>query len=160
MALSDQQYGTTMCAMRPPSDGESFLMTANQLLAGAAALADINLPALLPGALLSAQALETGLKALLWTAGRTTSELRNPPLGHDLVALWTEAAHKGLLAVSPPDWCILLNSLHAFPYKGRYPSGLNGFQTPNAKATVGKLAIILELATKAVQSAPWRPPST
>lgn len=148
-----------MCELRQPSDGESFLMTAKQLLAGATALADLNLPAVLPGALLSAQALENGLKALLWTTGSTTSDLRKSSLGHDLVALWKEAVHKGLLAVSPPDWCILLNSLHAFPYKGRYPSGLNGLQTPNAKATVAQLATILELATSVVQIAPWRPPS-
>ena len=150
---------TTMYELRNPSDGQSFLMTANQLLAGATALADLNLPAALPGALLSAQALENGLKALLWTTGSTTSDLRKQPFGHDLVTLWKEAELKGLLAESPPDWCILLNSLHAFPYKGRYPSCLNGFQTPNAKATVAQLVTILNLATSAVQKAPWRPPS-
>ena len=148
-----------MIESRPPSDGQSFLMTANQFIAGATALADINLSAPLPGALLSAQALENCLKALLWTTGSTTANLRIRPFGHDLVALWTEATRNGLLAASPPDWCILLNSLHAPPYKGRYPSGLNGFQTPNAKATVAQLATILELATNAVKRAPWRPPS-
>jgi hypothetical protein len=120
-------------------------------------LADINLPAQLPGALLSAQALENGLKALLWVAESTASDLRR--YGHDLVALWKEAMRQGFLAEDPPDWCILLNSLHAAPYKGRYPSGLNGFATPNAKATVAQVARILELAKNAVQGAPWRPPS-
>lgn len=148
-----------MLEMRPPSDGQSLLITASQLLEGATALADINLPAQLPGALLSAQALENGLKALLWVAGSTVSDLRKPSRGHDLIALWKEATHKGFLAGDPPDWCILLNSLHASPYKGRYPSGLNGFATPNAKATVAQVASILELATNSVQGAPWRPPS-
>jgi HEPN domain-containing protein len=139
--------------MRPPSDGESALIVARQLLEGANVLAGSSISTPLPGALLSAQALESGLKAFLWSTGSAA------PHGHDLEALWLEAVKKGLgVAANPTNWCVLLNTLHAQPYKGRYPSGLNGIVTPNAKETVEALTNLVSLAGKAVQAAPWRDP--
>jgi len=80
----------------PPSDGESFVLTARQLWYGAHVLAESNVETALPGALLAAQALEGGLKALLWTTGRAASELTRRPFGHDVNALW-QAAAKGAM---------------------------------------------------------------
>ncbi|CAG4923258.1 HEPN domain-containing protein [Paraburkholderia gardini] len=151
----------TLAAARsvPPSDGASFLVTARQLLQGAGALAESNVPTALPGALLAAQALEGALKALLWTVGRNASELRKKPFGHDLEALWSETAKSGFpVSTLPPQWCVCLNTLHAPPFNGRYPSGLNGFVTPNARESVRDIEKMLSLADSAVKTAPWRKP--
>ncbi|WP_323123786.1 hypothetical protein, partial [Burkholderia alba] len=65
----------------PPSDGQSFVLTARQLWSGAQVLADSEIVTTLPGALLVAQALEGALKAVLWAAGRVASSrrTRSPP---------------------------------------------------------------------------------
>lgn len=146
-------------ALFPPSDGQSFVATARQFWQGAQILAESNVGPPLPGALLAAQALECALKALLWTKGRDVSQLRKPPLGHDLEALWkATAVATCTVATLPPQWCACLNALHDRPFHGRYPSGLNGFQTPNAKQTVRDIDQVLSLAEEAVRTAPWRPP--
>lgn len=162
--MSDLQEITASIAVtaadvtfRPPSDGESFVLTARQLWQGAHVLAESKVETALPGALLAAQALEGGLKALLWTTGRPASELRGKPFGHDLNALW-QAAANGAMSNSPPDWCACLNALHAAPFHGRYPSGLNGFVAPNAKQVVIDIDQVLSLAEGAVKAAPWRTP--
>ncbi|NMM01608.1 hypothetical protein HHL24_27175 [Paraburkholderia sp. RP-4-7] len=143
---------------RPPSDGESFVLTARQLWYGAHVLAERRVETALPGALLAAQALEGGLKALLWTTGWAASELSKKPFGHDLNALWEAAANVGVMSNSPPDWCECLNALHAPPFRGRYPSGLNGFVAPHAKQVVIDIDQVLSLAEGAVKAAPWRKP--
>ncbi|MFX1767711.1 MULTISPECIES: hypothetical protein [Paraburkholderia] len=142
---------------RPPSDGESFVSTARQLWYGARALAESKVETALPGALLAAQALEGGLKALLWTTGRRASDLRGRPFGHDLDALW-QAAATGAMSNSPPAWCSCLNALHAAPFHGRYPSGLNGFLAPNANQVVIDIDHVLSLTEQAVKVVPWRQP--
>lgn len=143
----------------PPSDGQSFVLTARQLWQGAQVLADSEVTTTLPGALLVAQALEGALKAVLWTAGRVALELSRRPFGHDLEALWKASADSGLaIPPLPPDWCVLLNTLHAPPFHGRYPSGLNGFVTPSAKQTVLNVDRVLSLAEDAVKAATWRSP--
>jgi len=152
---------TTLAAITsvPPSDGQSFVLTARQLWQGAQVLVESELATPLPGALLVAQALEGALKALLWTTGRVASELSKKPLGHDLEALWSATAQSGF-AVSklPPAWCVGLNALHAPPFHGRYPSGLNGFVTPNAEQAVFEIDKVLALAEGAVKGVPWRKP--
>lgn len=143
----------------PPSDGQSFVLTARQLWSGAQVLADSEIVTTLPGALLVAQALEGALKAVLWAAGRVASELSRRPFGHDLEALWKASAESGLaVSVMPPDWCALLNTLHAPPFHGRYPSGMNGHVTPNAKQTVLDVDHVLSLAEDVVKAATWRSP--
>jgi hypothetical protein len=143
----------------PPSDGQSFVLTARQLWQGAQILAESKVTTPLPGALLAAQALEGALKALLWTTGRVVSELSKRPFGHDLEALWIATAKFGFtVATLPPDWCACLNTLHAPPFHGRYPSGLNGFVTPNAKQSLLDIDQVLSLAEGAVKAAPWRKP--
>lgn len=146
-------------ASLPPSDGQSFVLTARQLWLGAQILAESNVTTPLPGALLAAQALECALKALLWTTGRVVSQLSKGSLGHDLEALWSATAKAGFaVAALPPEWCTCLNALHAKPFHGRYPSGLNGFVTPNAKQSVRDIDQVLSLAEQAVKAAPWRQP--
>lgn len=143
----------------PPSDGQSFVLTARQLWEGAQILAESKVSTPLPGALLAAQALESALKALLWTTGRVLSELKKRPLEHDLEALWTATAKSGFpVATLPPDWCVCLNTLHARPFHGRYPSGLDGLMTPNAKQSLLEIGHVLSLADYAVKAAPWRKP--
>jgi len=142
----------------PPSDGQSLVLTARQLWHGAQVLAESKIATPLPGSLLVAQALEGALKALLWTTGRVASELKSP-LGHDLEALWSAAAQSGFaISQLPPAWCVCLNSLHASPFPGRYPSGLNGFVTPNAEQAVSDIDKVLAIAEDAVKNAPWREP--
>jgi len=142
----------------PPSDGQSLVLTARQLWHGAQVLAESKIATPLPGSLLVAQALEGALKALLWTTGRVASELKSP-LGHDLEALWSAAAQSGFaISKLPPAWCVCLNSLHAPPFHGRYPRGLNGFATPNAEQAVSDIDKVLAIAEDAVKNAPWREP--
>ncbi|ALS68363.1 hypothetical protein [Pandoraea apista] len=145
---------TPPVAFRRPSDGESFLVTAKQLWQGAKALEASTVETHLPGALLAAQALEGALKALLWSAKIPASKLSKKPFGHDLSALWGAAAKLALVApTSPPDWCVLLNTLHDWPYRGRYPQGLNGFVTPNPAQLIGAVEQVLLLAENAVKAA-------
>lgn len=150
---------TPPVAFRPPSDGESFVLTAKQLWQGAKALEATTLATQLPGALLAAQALEGALKALLWSEKTPASKLSKKPFGHNLSGLWRAAAKLALVApASPPDWCVLLDTLHDWPFRGRYPQGLNGFVTPNPTQLIGAIEQVLMLAENAVKAATWRAP--
>ena len=67
-------------------------------------------------------AIELGLKAFLAGAGYTDEELRNKPLGHNLVELYNEAKAKGLNLVTPYaneliEW---INEWHCDGVKIRY----------------------------------------
>ncbi|MGF6440134.1 HEPN domain-containing protein [Paraburkholderia youngii] len=142
---------------RPPSDGESFVHVAREFWQSAHALAELESAHSRSCTLLAAQALEGALKALLWTAGKTTQELRQARFGHNLEVLWREAARSGVdLPASPPDWCLELDRLHAAPFVLRYPSGHNGLVTPNARQTLLDVGHVLSRAEDSVKTSTRR----
>ncbi|MGF6444663.1 HEPN domain-containing protein [Paraburkholderia youngii] len=143
----------------PPSDGESFVIVAREFWHSAHALADHGSAHSRSCTLLAAQALEEALKALLWTKGKATHALKQAPFGHNLGALWREAAGSGIdLPASPPEWCLELDRLHAVPFVLRYPSAHNGLVTPNTRQALADVDQVLSRAEDAVKSSTWRDP--
>ena len=126
----------------PPSAAQSFLVAARGLFDGAEALVVLQPQRPLPCAFLAAQALEGALKAFLSHSGFTERQLKS--VGHDLEALWAQAASKGLaISKEPAPWCTLLNSSHNKPYYYRYPMGLNGMAFPPLVPMISDLRSIL-----------------
>jgi hypothetical protein len=101
-----------------------------------------------PGAALSvwvylaAQTLECTLKAYLTRLGLPTPVRRK---GHDLINLWRTAAEasaaapvKLSIAVRPPEWCVMLNVFHDYPFLDRYP-GVYGLSVKTKRTQLAKI---------------------
>jgi hypothetical protein len=114
-----------------------------------------------PGAALSvwvylaAQTLECTLKAYLTKLGLPAPVRRK---GHDLINLWRTAAEasaaapvKLSIAVRPPEWCVMLNVFHEYPFLDRYP-GVYGLAVKTKRTQLAKvLARILAQVDAAFQ---------
>jgi hypothetical protein len=121
-----------------------YLASAEAMARGAYFLADGPLDSALSCSLLAAQSLECVLKCYLLSRGVRERDLRNPPFGHDLNALWEQAHSKGLdISANPSGWCALLNTAYNKPYYFRYPVGINGIVSPERKPMVDDLVRII-----------------
>ena len=81
--------------------------------------------ALSPWVYLAAQTLECTLKAYITKLGLPAPTRRR---GHDLINLWRTAADasstagkKIALDPRPPEWCVMLNVFHEYPFLDSYP---------------------------------------
>ena len=95
-------------------------------------------------ALLTAHAVELCLKAFLLSRG--WSQARAKGLGHDLTSAWKAAAAEGLgIAPAIPYWCELLDSIHSYPYVGRYPPVNSGLVSAGFEELYSNLQEIINL---------------
>jgi hypothetical protein len=86
------------------------------------------------------------LKSFLLSRG--WSEDRLLTLGHDLNDAWLAARAAGLrLDPTPPYWCQLLQTVHGYPYFGRYPPANSGLVTPNAAEMQFRIAELISLVS-------------
>jgi hypothetical protein len=74
------------------------------------------------------------------------SQARVKGLSHDLTSAWTAAAGEGL-GISPtvPNWCELLDSIHSYPYIGRYPPVNSGLVSAGFEELYSNLQEIISL---------------
>ena len=101
-----------------------------------------------PGAALSvwvylaAQTLECALKAYVTKLGLPAPVRRK---GHDLINLWRTAAEasaaapvKLSISARPPEWCVMLNVFHEYPFLDRYP-GVYGLAVKTKRTQLAKV---------------------
>jgi hypothetical protein len=102
---------------------ESFLADSRDYVDAACALIEVG-GAVEPIGLIASHGMELALKAYLLHCGMSVEQLRRD-FGHDLNALWIEAAKRDLAVESdPPYWLQLLNHFYDSPYLFRYrPKG-------------------------------------
>jgi hypothetical protein len=112
-------------AAQPVVSAHGYRSVAGEFLAVVELLADHPGAALSPWVYLAAQTLECTLKAYIAKLGLTAPTKRQ---GHDLINLWrtavkasTTATKKVTLDPTPPQWCVMLNVFHDYPYLDRYP---------------------------------------
>jgi hypothetical protein len=97
-------------------------------------------------ALLAAHCVELSLKSFLLTRGRPEAELKK--LNHDLIKAWSAAREAGLsLDPEPPYWCQLLQTVHDYPYFGRYPPANSGLITPNPGELQARITELIALVS-------------
>jgi hypothetical protein len=114
----------------PPESESSHLKVAQSCYEAIQALGpNLGNHTLIAFGMLAGQGMESTLKCHLLQKGRTLSEVHR--LGHDLVAAWNAAASAGLpIEGAPPEWLVVLNRGHAFPYPFRYPPDAYGVAVP------------------------------
>ena len=135
-------------------------ITSASLLAGAREFADaLSTLALKSGhlpvrtsAVLGAHCVELALKAFLLSRGWTDQGLEKE-LGHHLARTWTEAAAAGLgVSANAPPWCQLLDSIHDFPYVGRYPPRNGDLVTPHPRDIATQVNDLIGLVDAALRA--------
>jgi hypothetical protein len=112
-------------AARPVISAHGYRAVAGEFLAVLEVVSGHPSMALSPWVYLAAQTLECTLKAYITKLGIPALTRRQ---GHDLINLWrtavkasTTATKKITLAPTPPEWCVMLNVFHDYPYLDRYP---------------------------------------
>ena len=130
--------------MAPPTEAKTYLVAAYELFKGAEELLKGSGKTAVACSFLAAQATECALKAHLLQAG--FEKFKNKALRHNLETLWVEAVSCGLsVNPQPPQWCVILNSLHNKPYYFRYPpAGLNGKSLPDLTSMVFGLKELID----------------
>ncbi|HEX6317491.1 MAG TPA: hypothetical protein VFZ84_01370 [Burkholderiales bacterium] len=97
---------------------------------------------------MGAWALGCALKSHLSRRRLSDDDLKK--YGHDLQELWRKAAEFDLpIPSEPPHWCVLLDSLHDWPYRLRYPSDCNGYISPVRKEMTAELRTLIALVKTA-----------
>lgn len=150
-----------MGVLAQPTEIDGYMASARGLLPSVQLLASSSPEHSRALALLGGFLVECALKAFLSRKGLTAKELRNPPRGHDLEALWVEAVKYGLsLDPSPPQWCFVLNCLHfennenkqngvKVLYQLRYQSEVHGLSFP----VTGDMLVGLQSVVQTVEQA-------
>ncbi|MCX5827944.1 MAG: hypothetical protein NTV58_08080 [Deltaproteobacteria bacterium] len=133
------------------------MVVARDLLQGVEALSTLQNISPRGCALIAAHALECTLKAFLWHKGKK-SEIREPKVQHDLVALWNMAYEEKTLSIPkmPPAWCKILSSGHGPNFYFRYQEGerktvVHGGQTPALIPMAVELKKLVELVEIAIK---------
>jgi hypothetical protein len=126
-------------------------VAARCLYSGVEALAGSSVETARACAFLAAQSLECALKSYLSHAGVGESRIKNH-LRHNLESLWIEAVKYHLnIQSQPPQWCVILNSVHDKPYYLRYPMGINGIELPELIPMAYDLKDILAVVEHAIR---------
>jgi hypothetical protein len=134
----------------PPGPPHTYLGMARQLLHGVPPLASAGVQTSIALAFVAAQVAECLLKAYL-SRGGDDKRLKNPPLQHNLAALWQLAEAEDLaLSTPPPAWLSLLSELHDKPYFIRYSTGVHGMCTPAPEPMATELAALVELVARSL----------
>jgi hypothetical protein len=112
-------------AARPVISAHGYRAVAGEFLAVLEVLSSHPSTSLSPWVYVAAQTLECTLKAYITKLALPALTRRQ---GHDLINLWrtavkasTTATKKITLAPTPPEWCVMLNVFHDYPYLDRYP---------------------------------------
>ena len=133
------------------------MIVARDLLQGVEALSTLQNISSRGCALIAAHALECALKAFLWHKGKKT-EIREPKVQHDVVALWNMAYKEKTLSIAevPPDWCKILSSGHGPNFYFRYQGGegktvVHGGQTPALIPMAVELKKLIEMVELAIK---------
>jgi hypothetical protein len=134
-------------AARPVISANGYRAVASEFLAVLEVLSGQPSVALSPWVYMAAQTLECTLKAYITKLGVAALTRRQ---GHDLINLWrtavkasTTAPKKITIAATPPEWCVMLNVFHDYPYLDRYP-GEHGLAVKTERTQLaGELRSIL-----------------
>lgn len=139
-----------MLTMNPPSETDSFLAVASNLLPGAELLCTVKEVPPHPVAFLCCHVLECTLKAALilrfgsWTHVGNW-KLKREKSGHDLRLLWRLVEQNFLhLPIRRPAWLSTLSKMHKAPYHLRYAPGLHAMTFPKLSDIPRELRILLE----------------
>jgi hypothetical protein len=129
-------------ATKPEASPQGYRKVAREFLAVLEVLAEHPGAALSVWVYLAAQTLECTLKAYLTKLGLPAPVRRK---GHDLINLWRTAAEasaaapiKLSIAVRPPEWCVMLNVFHEYPFLDRYP-GVYGLAVKTKRTQLAKV---------------------
>ncbi len=129
-------------ATKPEASPQGYRKVAREFLAVLEVLAEHPGAALSVWVYLAAQTLECTLKAYVTKLGLPAPVRRK---GHDLINLWRTAAEasaaapiKLSIAVRPPEWCVMLNVFHEYPFLDRYP-GVYGLAVKTKRTQLAKV---------------------
>jgi len=129
-------------ASKPEASPQGYRKVAREFLAVLEVLAEHPGAALSVWVYLAAQTLECALKAYVTKLGLPAPVRRK---GHDLINLWRTAAEasaaapvKLSIAVRPPEWCVMLNVFHEYPFLDRYP-GVYGLAVKTKRTQLAKV---------------------
>jgi hypothetical protein len=129
-------------ATKPEASPQGYRKVAREFLAVLEVLAEHPGAALSVWVYLAAQTLECTLKAYVTKLGLPAPVRRK---GHDLINLWRTAAEasaaapiKLSIAVRPPEWCVMLNVFHDYPFLDRYP-GVYGLAVKTKRTQLVKV---------------------
>ena len=95
-------------------------------------------------ALVGGNLLECALKAFLSHKGDGAA-LKNATIRHDLETLWCMSVKHNLpIEITPPPWCVVLNSLHSGPkFHLRYQAEVHGLSYPKTADMLDELPKVL-----------------
>jgi hypothetical protein len=129
-------------ATKPEASPQGYRKVAREFLAVLEVLAEHPGAALSVWVYLAAQTLECTLKAYLTRLGLPAPVRRK---GHDLINLWRTAAEASAAAplklsigARPPEWCVMLNVFHEYPFLDRYP-GVYGLAVKTKRTQLAKV---------------------
>jgi len=129
-------------ATKPEASPQGYRKVAREFLAVLEVLAEHPNAALSVWVYLAAQTLECTLKAYVTKLGIEAPVRRK---GHDLINLWRTAAEasaaaptKLSIAVRPPEWCVMLNVFHDYPFLDRYP-GVYGLAVKTKRTQLARI---------------------
>ena len=125
-----------------PLDG--YMVSATGLLPSLKLLASSGPDHLRACALVGGNLLECALKSFL-THKDNEAALKKVLIRHDLEALWCMSVKHDLpIAVTPPSWCVVLNSLHSGPkFHLRYQAEVHGLSFPTTADMLDELPKVL-----------------
>ena len=128
----------------PVTPQAGYLAAAQALMPGVELLATGSPAEARALTLVSAHVLECLLKAYLTAALGTDTELKKLNVRHNLVALWQEAASRGLsISATAPSWVAIVGALHGSPYHLRYQDRVHGMQLPATQPMVSEISALL-----------------
>ena len=143
--------GWTPILIDGPGVAQRYLVAARSLFNGLAVLARDGTNAEAAATFLAGQALEGALKAHLASVGYSGSRLSHAPFGHNLEALWFEAATHGLdLPAKPPEWCSKLNDGHREDFSFHRSLGTGDGGALDPVVLTAELAVVLTAVGKTV----------
>ena len=129
-------------ATKPEASPQGYRKVAREFLAVLEVLAEHPNAALSVWVYLAAQTLECTLKAYVTKLGLSAPVRRK---GHDLINLWRTAAEasaqaptKLSISVRPPEWCVMLNVFHDYPFLDRYP-GVYGLAVKTKRTQLARI---------------------
>lgn len=133
-----------MLRASPMTALDGYMVSATGLLPSLKLLASSGPCHLRACALVGGNLLECALKAFLTHKGEE-SALKQSPIRHDLEALWHKSVKHNLpIEVTPPPWCVLLNSLHRGPkFHLRYQAEVHGLSFPVPADMLNELPKVL-----------------
>lgn len=131
MATTSFHVTTDTPVFSPPTECRALFSVASALLPGALVLANAHETRQEALVLLLGHITECLLKSIALKSGNNGKDLRNRSVRHNLVKLWLLATSECTkLQKATPPWVEALNNFHNDPYVSRYMRDISAYSLP------------------------------